>query len=117
MLVYRREDELGRGRLFRLRPSSSSYLLRLCNPVHPYECSIHDNRLVSTPSIGDVILRESIDGRFLVLDAIKRTRLAGPFHLLGALAFAREHHAPHIFQQAVDNRGRLLGAPARLPWS
>jgi hypothetical protein len=67
-----------------------------------------------SPTIGDVILRGSIDGAFTVLDAIKRDRVAGPLPLQEAVAYARQHGAPNIFQQSVDGRGRILGDPSRL---
>ena len=67
-----------------------------------------------TASPGDVILRASIDGNFHVLDATSLARRAGPLSLASALAYAHDHNAPHIFQQAVDERGRLMGDPARL---
>ena len=66
------------------------------------------------PTIGDVILRASIDGSFLVVNAINAQRVAGPFSLQEALAFARDHGAGDIFQQGVDERGRITGDPARL---
>ena len=67
-----------------------------------------------SPTIGDVILRASIDGAFHVIDAIQQTRVAGPFPLQTALAYAHEHRAPHIFPQAVDMRGRITGDPVDL---
>ena len=48
------------------------------------------------------------------LDATSLTRVAGPLPLQTALTYAREQGAPHIFHQAVDKRGRLMGDPARL---
>jgi hypothetical protein len=66
-----------------------------------------------TAAPGDVILRASIDGAFNVMDATSLARVAGPFALLDALTYAHDHAAPHIFQQAVDERGRLMGDPAR----
>jgi hypothetical protein len=66
-----------------------------------------------TAAPGDVILRASIDGAFTVLDATSLTLVAGPLSLHAALAYARRHRAPHLFQQAVDKRGRLMGDPAR----
>ena len=62
---------------------------------------------------GDVILRALIDGAFHVLDASSLARVAGPLSLMAALAYAKERGAPHIFQQAVDKRGRPMGDPAR----
>jgi hypothetical protein len=62
---------------------------------------------------GDVILRASIDGAFHVVDAATLSRVSGPLPLQAALAYAHQHGAPHIFQQAVDLRGRLMGDPVR----
>jgi hypothetical protein len=67
-----------------------------------------------TAQLRDVILRGSIDGAFNVLDAVNRTRVAGPLPFVKALAFARQSGAQHIYQQAVDERGRILGDPSRL---
>ena len=67
-----------------------------------------------SPATGDVILRASLDGTFRVIDAIQQTRLAGPFPLRTALAYAHARGAPHIFQQAVDTRGRIFGEPVRV---
>ena len=61
---------------------------------------------------GDVILRASIDGAFTVIDATSLVRVTGPLPLKTALAYARDHGAPHIFQQSVDKRGRLMGSGA-----
>ena len=67
-----------------------------------------------SPAIGDVILRASIDGAFRVIDAIRQTRVAGPFPLQTALTYAHAHGATHIFQQTVDTRGRIFGDPVQL---
>ena len=107
-----------------LRASRSSALLGsgltpiadgLCNPVHLPECSIDDNRRMFTPTRGDVILRASIDGAFTVVDATSLARLAGPLPLQAALIYATDRGAPHIFQQAVDKRGRPMGDALLLP--
>ena len=66
-----------------------------------------------TAAPGDVILRASIDGAFHVLDASSLAPVAGPLPLVAALAYAHHRGAPHIFQQAVDKRGRLMGDPVR----
>jgi hypothetical protein len=66
-----------------------------------------------TAANGDVILRATIDGGFHVLDATSLARRAGPLPLAAALAYAYDHGAPHIFQQAVDRRGCPMGDPAR----
>jgi len=66
---------------------------------------------VFTPVTGDVVLRGSIDGRFIVLDALTLGRIAGPFTLQNALTIARRYGARTIFQQRVDERGRNLADP------
>ena len=76
--------------------------------------SLTDNRAMFTAAPGDVILRASIDGNFHVLDASSMARVAGPLPLVAALAYAHDHGAPRIFQQAADGRGRSMGDPARL---
>ena len=69
---------------------------------------------MTSRSIGDVILRDSMTGAFDILDGIKGSRLAGPLPLLAALTYARDHGAQNILQQRVDKRGRLLGDPTWL---
>ena len=73
-----------------------------------------DNLGMFITSPGDVILRASIGGTFQVLDASSLARVAGPFSLQAALSYAQQRGSPHIFQQAVDQRGRLMGDPTRL---
>jgi len=75
---------------------------------------IDDSRRMFSPAIGDVILRGSIDGAFTVLEARKGVRVAGPLPLHEALTYARAHGARNIFQQVVDERGRITGDPSRL---
>lgn len=67
-----------------------------------------------TPSPGDLILRASIGGAFHVVDATTQDRVAGPLPLTAALAYLNQPGVPHVFQQTVDLRGRLLGDPVRL---
>jgi hypothetical protein len=67
-----------------------------------------------SPTRGDVILRGSIGGAFLVLDAITKHRVAGPLPLQEAVGFARQLGARNIFQQPVDGRGRFLADPLHL---
>ena len=66
-----------------------------------------------SPAPGDVLLRGLIDGRFTVVDAIQKDRVAGPIPLQAALAYAYEHGATSIFQQPIDGRGRIMGKPLR----
>ena len=67
-----------------------------------------------SPTKGDVVLRGSIGGAFLVMDAITMHRVTGLLPLQDALALARQHSARNIFQQPVDGRGRLLTEPLPL---
>jgi hypothetical protein len=73
-----------------------------------------DTRGMFSPTRGDVILRGSIGGAFLVMDAITMHRVTGPLPLQEAVGFARELGARTIFQQPVDGRGRILADPLRL---
>ena len=70
-----------------------------------------------TPKFGDVILRATIAGGFFVMDALNKHCVAGPLSLREAVAYAQAHGAPNIFQQPVDERGRIMGDPLRLAWS
>ena len=86
---------------------------RLCRPVQFPRRAKCDNRRMFVAAPGDVILQASIDGAFMVIDATSLVRVPGPLPLQTALAYARDHGAPYIFQQALDTRGRLIGDPRR----
>jgi hypothetical protein len=75
---------------------------------------VGDSPRMSSPTIGDVILRGSIDGAFTVLEAKKGRRVAGPLAFHDAVTYARAHGARKIFQQVVDERGRIMGDPSRV---
>ena len=65
---------------------------------------------------GDLLIRGTGESGFLLLEAVTLKPLAGPFEYLGtAVAAARARRPRVIWQQSVDNRGRLLGDPLRLP--
>jgi hypothetical protein len=70
----------------------------------------HDPR-VAKVSPTDVILRASVDGMFHVLDAATTKPLSGLLTPPAALAFAEQLGATHIYQQPVDERGRVLSEP------
>ena len=74
---------------------------------------------MSIPQSGDIVIRGTTDEGYEVVEAITDKRIGGHFQTLAvALAFARERMdggAGTIWQQSVDHRGRLLGAPLRLP--
>ena len=72
---------------------------------------------MSQPKLGDVILRQVIDGSFEVVDAITEKHIAGPVQLSRAVQLAKAHGAESIWQQHLDDRGRPLGPPARIPLS
>jgi hypothetical protein len=67
-----------------------------------------------SPKSGDVILRDSPDGRVVLIDAITDQHIAGPVQRSRAVQLARAHGAIGLWQQVVDDRGRPLGPPARL---
>ena len=60
----------------------------------------------------DVILRLSMNGTFQVLDAATTERLSGSLTFLDALAFAERCGAKTIYQQAVDEHGRVMSEPS-----
>ena len=61
------------------------------------------------PRLGDVILRQGLDGSVVVVDAITDKHIAGPVHLSRGVQLAKAHGATSIWQQHVDGRGRPLG--------
>jgi hypothetical protein len=68
-----------------------------------------------TPEAGDVILRWLGAGMFEILDAQTERHLSGPVSLGRALELAKSSGAAVIWQQNVDERGRPLGSPYRIP--
>lgn len=60
------------------------------------------------------MLRSSVFGMFHILDASTLVLLAGPLPRGAAFAFARRHGAKNIYQQPVDDRGRVTGDPIHL---
>jgi hypothetical protein len=66
---------------------------------------------------GDVIIRSLSEDGFLLVDAVTRKTLNGPFPtfadaLNAALGFVKP--GATIWQENVDNRGRPLGPPFRV---
>jgi hypothetical protein len=59
------------------------------------------------------------DGGFSIVEALTSKHIAGPYQSFAvALAVARANvDGGAIWQQSVDHRGRLLGAPLKLPIS
>jgi hypothetical protein len=67
------------------------------------------------PKRGDVLLRGSTESGFVVLDATNRKSLSAPLALREVIALARQHGAKTIWQQHLDERGRPIGEPFRVP--
>jgi len=67
------------------------------------------------PKVGDILIRNTGD-MFLLTDVVTGKHIAGPFkgYLLAAAA-ARIRGARGIWRQNVDEGGRPLGEPFRLP--
>ena len=69
------------------------------------------------PQAGDILIR-SLTGnhRFTLLDVVTERTIAGPFEgFQSAIADARALNARALWQQSVDDRGRVLGDLFRLP--
>lgn len=69
------------------------------------------------PQSGDILIRgTSGDDGFDLHEVITLKRLAGPFETFAAaVAAARAKKPRAIWHQTVDDRGRPLGDPFRLP--
>ena len=69
------------------------------------------------PQAGDILIRSLTgDHRFTLLDVVTERTIAGPFEgFRSAVTYARALNARAIWQQSVDDRGRVLGDPFRLP--
>ena len=67
------------------------------------------------PQVGDILIRDTGD-MFMLTDRVTGKHIAGPFkgYLLAAAA-ARIRGARAIWRQNVDERGRPLGDPFKLP--
>lgn len=69
------------------------------------------------PRPGDVLLRGDATSGFYLVDAISLQEIAGPLSTMAAaIESACFHGAAAIWQQLLDNRGRPLGDPIRLPF-
>ena len=63
-------------------------------------------------SSNDVVIRNTINEDFDLLDAQSHQHLAGPYHsFAAAVAVARSYTTGKVFQQILDNRGRVMGDP------
>jgi hypothetical protein len=71
---------------------------------------------MTVPLSGDVLIRSVTPNRFELVDLVTHELVDGPFDdYRTALAAARLRNARGIWQQNVDERGRLLGEPFKLP--
>ena len=60
----------------------------------------------------DVVIRNTMNEDFEIVDAQSFEHLAGPYHSFAvAIAAARSHTIGRVFQQVLDNRGRVMGDP------
>ena len=69
----------------------------------------------STPCAGDLILRWLGAGMFEVVEAATARPLSGPVSLSRAVELAKSSGATVVWQQNLDERGRPLGPPYRIP--
>ena len=71
--------------------------------------------MATGPQLGDVIVRNTFNGGFDIVEADGHF-VAGPFDTFGAaLEFAKiEAEDAAVWQQVVDSRGRPLGPPGRV---
>jgi hypothetical protein len=68
-----------------------------------------------TPRRGDILIR-SIRDKYELVDALTRAAIIGGFdNFSDAVTDARERRPRAIWQQNVDDRGRVLGPPLLLP--
>ena len=71
---------------------------------------------VVAPERGDLMLRGSFGQGFEVLDAETMHPVVEGVHSLAeALAFAQQRGPCTLWQLNVDDRGRMIGAPFRIP--
>ena len=69
-----------------------------------------------TPQPGDILIRRARAGGCELVDAVTHKHIDGPFEAaLTAIVGARLRGAHAIWQQHLDDRGRPLGDPFRLP--
>ena len=67
------------------------------------------------PQTGDILLRGSFDSGFELLDPrTSQPLIEGRHSISAAIAFAREHRAPMLWQLNTDERGRIFAEPLRL---
>ena len=76
---------------------------------------------MSEPKRGDLLIRTQTDSApptFVVVDAITRRQVSGPFSTIPEAATSAAELAGtrrNIWQENVDHRGRSLGPPLRFP--
>ena len=69
------------------------------------------------PKFGDVLIKETPDGRCEVVDAVALTHVASDFATLDAAVVVARMKGARVWQQRVDYRGRPLGDPILLSTS
>ncbi len=68
------------------------------------------------PQAGDVLIRTLNGNQVSLVDVLTLEHVAGPFESLAvAVEHARSRNVRAIWQQTIDDRGRPLGDPFRLP--
>ena len=73
--------------------------------------------IMAVPRVGDILIRNTGD-MFLLTDVVTGKHIAGPFKgylLAAAAARIRRRARRRIWRQKVDECGRPLGDPFRLP--
>ena len=64
------------------------------------------------PTTGDVVVRDVAAGGYLIVDAVTRRAVGGPyFSIADAVVKARRLCGGHIWRESLDARGRSLGPP------
>ena len=66
---------------------------------------------------GDILIIRDLSDEFVIVDPITKERLAGPFPTLRATlqCASQLHRDGAIWHKSVDERGRELEPPVRLP--
>jgi len=66
------------------------------------------------PKFGDVLIKETPDGRCEVVDALAPAHVSNDFATLDAALVVARMKGARVWQQRVDYRGRPLGDPILL---
>lgn len=62
--------------------------------------------------VPDVVIRNTANQEFEVVDAVTYQHIAGPFASFAvAMTVARYYTTGNVFQQVLDHRGRVMGNP------